>query len=227
MLSLSLSHVYGNNTVLRDINLTFPKGSFTALIGPNGAGKSTLLKLCANVIKPSHGQITFNRTEKRAYLPQHNHLDRHFPLNVRDVAAMGFWPKIGLYQKLSTHDLDHLHHALAIVGLNGFEKHPISVLSGGQFQRLLFARLWLQEADLLILDEPFSAIDQPTTEDLLALLQQWHQAGKTILTVIHQLKLVEMYIPKTVILNHSVIIEGNSKIILNDADIIRKVYTEL
>ena len=227
MLSLSLSHVYGNNTVLRDINLTFPKGSFTALVGPNGAGKSTLLKLCANVLRPSHGHITFDRTAKRAYLPQHNHLDHHFPLSVCDVSAMGFCPKVGLYQKLSTDDWDRLHHALAIVGLSGFEKRSIGILSGGQFQRLLFARLWLQEADLLILDEPFSAIDQPTTEDLLSLLQQWFQEGKTILTVIHQLRLAEMYIPKTIILNHSVIAEGDSKIILNDAQIIRKAYDAL
>ena len=80
---------------------------------------------------------------------------------------------------------------------------------------------------MLILDEPFSAIDQPTTEDLLTLLQQWHQAGKTIIAVIHQLKLAEMYIPSTILLNRHVVAIGDSKHILNDSDIIRKAYAEL
>jgi zinc/manganese transport system ATP-binding protein len=224
MLSLSLSHMFGGTVVLDDINLTFSKGSFTAIIGPNGAGKSTLLKICAGVLKPSDGTASLATGAKRAYLPQHNQLDRQFPLNVRDVATMGFWPRIGLYHSLVPEDRDRLEHALSMVGLSGFENKPISVLSGGQFQRLLFARLWLQEADLLILDEPFSAVDQPTTEDLLTLLQNWLTKGKTIITVIHQLHLAEHYIPQSILLNRSVIAQGDSKTILSDAELIRKAY---
>ncbi|MDP3371829.1 MAG: ABC transporter ATP-binding protein [Candidatus Paracaedibacteraceae bacterium] len=224
MLSLSLSHMFGDTNVLRDINLNFSKGSFTAIIGPNGAGKSTLLKMCAGVLKPSQGTVKLKAGIKRAYLPQHNQLDRHFPISVHDVIAMGFWPKIGLYNRLTQIDKNRLAHALAMVGLEGLEDSPISVLSGGQFQRLLFARLWLQEADLLILDEPFSAVDQPTTEDLLALLQNWILEGKTIITVIHQLPLAEHYIPQSILLNRSVIAKGPSKEILKDAALIRKAY---
>jgi zinc/manganese transport system ATP-binding protein len=225
MLSLSLSHMFGGTSVLHDINLVFPKGSFTALIGPNGAGKSTLLKICAGVLKPSTGSASLAVAVKSAYLPQHNQLDRQFPLNVRDVAAMGFWPKIGLYHGLVPENRDRLEHALSMVGLAGFENKPLSVLSGGQFQRLLFARLWLQEADLLILDEPFSAIDEPTTEDLLTLLQNWFAAGKTIITVIHQLHLAERYIPQSILLNRSILAQGDSKTMLSDADLIRRAYT--
>lgn len=224
MLSLTLSHMFGGTSVLHDINLTFSKGSFTALIGPNGAGKSTLLKICAGVLKPSDGSVCLAAGAKRAYLPQHNQLDRQFPLNVRDVATMGFWPKIGLYHGLVPEDRDRLEHALSMVGLSGFENKPISVLSGGQFQRLLFARLWLQEADLLILDEPFSAVDQPTTEDLLTLLQNWLTTGKTIIAVIHQLHLAERYIPQSILLNRSVIAQGDSKAVLSDVELIRKAY---
>lgn len=225
MLSLSLSHTFGNTNVLKDINLTFLKGSFTALVGPNGAGKSTLLKICAGVLKPSDGNIQLTPNTKRAYLPQHNQIDHQFPITVRDVAAMGFWPKIGLYQKKQPNDKKKLAQALQMVGLEGFEFSPISVLSGGQFQRLLFARLWLQEADLLILDEPFSAVDQPTTKDLLALLQNWVNEGKTVITVIHQLNLAEHYIPQSILLNQTVIAQGESKNILIDATLIRKAYT--
>ena len=224
MLSVSLSHMFGGSAVLQDINLTFSKGSFTALVGPNGAGKSTLLKICAGVLKPSGGKVSLAAGAKRAYLPQHNQLDRQFPLNVRDVATMGFWPKIGLYHGLVAEDRDRLEYALFMVGLKGFENKPISVLSGGQFQRLLFARLWLQEADVLILDEPFSAVDQPTTEDLLALLQSWLEAGKTIITVIHQLHLAERYIPESILLNRRIIAQGSSKTILSDVELIRKTY---
>lgn len=224
MLSLSLSHMFGDKNVLHNINLTFPKGTFTAIIGPNGAGKSTLLKMCAGVLKPSQGSVNLKSGIKRAYLPQHNQLDRHFPISVRDVLAMGFWPKIGLYSRLTQADKSRLLKALAMVGLEGLEESPISVLSGGQFQRLLFARLWLQEADLLILDEPFSAVDQPTTEDLLALLQNWVLEGKTIITVIHQLPLAEHYIPQSILLNRSVIAQGLSKEILSDAAFIQKAY---
>ncbi|MES2253153.1 MAG: ABC transporter ATP-binding protein [Pseudomonadota bacterium] len=226
MLSLSLSHMFGDTSVLHDINITFAKGSFTALIGPNGAGKSTLLKICAGVLKPSTGTVSLAPNVKRAYLPQHNQLDRQFPLTVRDVATMGFWPKIGLYHGLVPEDRDQLEHALIMVGLEGFEAKPISVLSGGQFQRLLFARLWLQEADLLILDEPFSAIDQPTTEYLLTLLQNWLVQGKTIITVIHQLQLAERYIPQSILLNRSIIAHGDSKHVLSDVALIRKTYIE-
>ena len=224
MLSLNLTHMFGGTTVLQDINLAFAKGSFTAIIGPNGAGKSTLLKICAGVLKPSSGEVLIPAGVKRAYLPQYNQLDRQFPLTVHDVAAMGFWPKVGLYHGLVPEDRDRLAYALSIVGLEGFESQPISVLSGGQFQRLLFARLWLQEADLLILDEPFSAVDQPTTEDLLTLLQNWLTEGKTIITVIHQLQLAERYIPQSILLNQSVIAQGESKTILSDVALIRKTY---
>jgi len=219
--------MFGDTPVLNDINITFPKGSFTALIGPNGAGKSTLLKICAGVLKPSTGTACLTAGLKRAYLPQHNQLDRQFPLTVRDVAIMGFWPKIGLYHGLTPEDRDQLKHALDMVGLDGFENKPISVLSGGQFQRLLFARLWLQEADLLILDEPFSAVDQPTTEHLLALLQNWFAEGKTIITVIHQLQLAERFIPQSILLNRGVIAQGDSKKVLSDAALIRKTYIEV
>ncbi len=224
MLSISLSHSFGDTAILRDIQFNFLKGSFTAILGPNGAGKSTLLKICAGMLKPSRGTIHLTKGIKRAYLPQYNQLDRQFPLDVRSVAAMGFWPKAGLYHALDLEDRKRLEQALAMVGLDGFENKPISILSGGQFQRLLFARLWLQQADFLILDEPFSAVDQPTTEDLLELLQTWLSLGKTVITVIHQLELAERYIPQSILLNKSVIASGASKMILSDVELIRKAY---
>lgn len=177
-------------------------GARLALVGPNGAGKSTLLKGLAGALKPLSGAIRFpgGRAPRIGYLPQQAEIDRRFPIRALDFVAMGLWPRRGALSGFSRADLARTGEAMAAVGLAGFEARPIGAVSGGQLQRLLFARLLLQEAELLLLDEPFTAIDAATTEDLLVLLQRWSAEGRTILCALHDLALVRAAFPETLLL---------------------------
>jgi zinc/manganese transport system ATP-binding protein len=225
MISVDLTHYYGTRCVLQDISFSLKAGSLTALLGPNGAGKSTLMHSIAGLLKPTSGKITHSTSLKIAYLPQLSAVDRTFPLRVFDVAAMGLWASHYMYTRLSEKDRTHIYSSLETVGLCEYADQPISRLSGGQFQRLLFARLWLQNPDLFLLDEPFSAVDEPTTHDLVHLLKRWCEQGKTILTILHDLSLAECHFPETLLINRSLIAQGASAVLLNDAALIRKTYT--
>ena len=140
-------------------------GSLTAVVGPNGAGKSTLFKGVVGVIKPLAGRIERNGVQPQdiAYLPQVAEIDRSFPISVYDMVAMGLWRSKGLFGGIGRKDRDTVEGAIAAVGLTGFEPRPIGTLSGGQMQRMLFARLLLQDARVIVLDEPFNAIDAKTS----------------------------------------------------------------
>ena len=141
-------------------------GSLTAVVGPNGAGKSTLFKGVVGVIKPLAGRIERNgvRPQDIAYLPQVAEIDRSFPISVYDMVAMGLWRGKGLFGGIGAQGSRHASkRAIAAVGLTGFEPRPIGTLSGGQMQRMLFARLLLQDARVIVLDEPFNAIDAKTS----------------------------------------------------------------
>ncbi|NBT85144.1 MAG: metal ABC transporter ATP-binding protein [Alphaproteobacteria bacterium] len=215
MLELSrIFYSYKDFLALEDISFEFPAKSLTAIIGPNGAGKSTLLKTIAGLITPCKGKLKWKSQVKLAYLPQYSLLDRSFPLTVFDVVAMGLWKKIGILGGLSHTKADEIHHALENVGLKGFEKRGLSELSGGQFQRLLFARMIVQDADFLLLDEPFAAVDEATTKDLLKLIQEWHCQGKSIVAVIHNLNLVRKYFPQTLLLAKKVVAFGETSSVL-------------
>lgn len=214
---LEVSHLfysYKDFLALEDITFKFPAKSLTAIVGPNGAGKSTLLKTIAGLITPSKGKLKWKNEVKIAYLPQHSLLDRSFPLTVFDVVAMGLWQKIGILGGLSHKKADTIHQALESVGLKGFEKRGLSELSGGQFQRLLFARMIVQDANFLLLDEPFAAVDEATTKDLLKLIQGWHRQGKSIMAVIHNLNLVRKYFPQTLLLAKKVVAFGETQTVL-------------
>ena len=209
-----LSHLYQKKTALEDINLRIEAHTLTAIVGPNGAGKSTFLKIIAGLIKPSQGHFSYQYPFTLAYLPQQSGLDKTFPLSVKDVVAMGLWPQLGLRKGMNQAQHLSLEQAIETVGLKNVENHSLDSLSGGQFQRVLFARLMLQDADVLLLDEPFAAVDEATTQDLLILLQHWHQQGKTILAVMHNLSLVRHFFPETVVLAKNLVAHGPSDEIL-------------
>ena len=148
------------------------RGSLTALVGPNGAGKSTLLKAIAGLLPVTAGAIRFGIDRRAvAYLPQVVDVDRSFPLRVIDVVDFGHWRKVGALRRLDAQDRAASVAAIAAVGLAGLENQPIGRLSVGQFQRVLFARLMVQEAAVILLDEPFNAIDQKTTADLMQVVR--------------------------------------------------------
>lgn len=207
-----VSVYYGNHLALQGVSGAFAEGSLTAVAGPNGSGKSTLLKAIAGVLRPTRGNIAFadNRRPIMAYLPQAAHLQRDFPISVLDVVLTGFYPETGEGRALS-HQQKHIaRQALHEVGLVGFENRLISALSGGELQRTLFARVIVQNAQVILLDEPFSAVDAMTTARLIQLLLKWHEEGRTIVCVLHDLLLIKKYFPESMVLHGKCLGSGHT-----------------
>lgn len=177
-------------------------GALLAIVGPNGAGKSTLFRGIVGILKPLAGTILTGDLDVRdiAYLPQTVDIDRSFPISVFDFVGTGLWRKVGVFGGIGREARRKIEQALMAVGLSGFENRAIGTLSGGQMQRMLFARVLLQDARLIVLDEPFNAVDAKTSADLLALVKRWHAEGRTVLAALHDLDLVRANFPETLLL---------------------------
>lgn len=192
----------GGRDVVRDLTGTFAPGSLTAVAGPNGAGKSTLLLALCGLLPVASGHIDRGDLETRAIalLPQEGRLDRSFPISCRDVVALGWTARLGLFRRIGREQYAVADRALTSVGLDGLGHRPIGALSAGQFQRVLFARTIVRDAAVILLDEPFSAIDAATEADLMAIVRLWHRQGRTIVAVLHDLDLIRAEFPETLIL---------------------------
>ncbi len=222
----NVSHSYGVEPSLNQISYSFQKGSLTAIFGPNGGGKSTLLKIIAGILKPISGTYHSSITQLSdlAYLAQSKEVDRTFPIHVEDVVAMGLWPKMGIFRGLSVLDRPLVNEALAQVGLEGFNKRCLTELSGGQLQRLFFARLIAQEATVILLDEPFAGVDIQTTNDLLKLIQNWHQQGKTIIMVLHDMTMIRCIFPHCLLIARRLIASGSSDTVLDVENLAKAAF---
>ena len=193
------------------------KGDLVALVGPNGAGKSTLLKGIMGELRPLDGSVRLNAGHVRevAYLPQQDDVDRSFPISVFDCVAMGLWHDIGIWRGIGAAGRRAVTDALAAVGLEDFGHRLVGSLSGGQFQRVLFARLLLQDAAIILLDEPFRAVDTKTVNDLIALILRWHKEGRTIVAALHDLEQVRAYFPRTLVLARELVAFGETSAVLS------------
>jgi zinc/manganese transport system ATP-binding protein len=202
---IRLDHVTlrrGGHAILRDITGTFAPGSLTAVAGPNGSGKSTLLLALSGLLPIASGSIDRGNTNPRdiALLPQEGRLDRSFPISCRDVVALGWTARLGLFRRIGPEQYAAADRALAAVGLDGLGSRRIGALSAGQFQRALFARTIVRDAPVILLDEPFSAIDAATEADLMAIIRAWHRQGRTVVVVLHDLDLIRAEFPETLLL---------------------------
>jgi zinc/manganese transport system ATP-binding protein len=217
---------YDRHPAVHHLHGSIPAGGLLAIVGPNGAGKSTLLKGIAGALAPLHGRIeiagamrTASPPARVAYLPQLAALDRTFPISVADVVAGGLWHRVGLFRGIGASENAAIGEALSAVGLAGFERRWIGTLSGGQFQRALFARVVLQEATIILLDEPLNAIDDKTAADLLDVIKRWHGESRTIVAALHDLHVVRSLFPQTLLLAREAIAWGRTDEVLTPSNL--------
>ena len=205
---------YDRHPAVHHLSGEIAPGSLLAVVGPNGAGKSTLLKAIAGILPPLGGNVAGPPARALAYLPQMADLDRSFPISVYDLVALGLWRGRGLLRGFGTSEKARIAQALEEVGLRGFERRAIGTLSGGQLQRALFARILLEDAPVILLDEPFAAIDTATTGDLLDLIEGWHKEGRTVVAVLHDMDLVRAHFTETLLLAREAVAWGRTANVL-------------
>jgi zinc/manganese transport system ATP-binding protein len=207
---------YDRHPAVHHITGDVARGELLALVGPNGAGKSTLLKGIVGQIKPLSGSLSLDglKLKEIAYLPQQIDIDRSFPITVFDAVAMGLWHEIGTWRGVDRDRTGAVRDALRTLGLQDLGDRSVGALSGGQFQRVLFARLLLQDAAIILLDEPFRAVDTKTVDDLLRLIHRWHKEGRTVIAALHDLDQVRAHFSRTLLLAREVVAWGPTKQVL-------------
>jgi zinc/manganese transport system ATP-binding protein len=217
---VDLTVSYDRHPAVHHVSAEITAGEMTAIVGPNGAGKSTLLKAMLGLAPRVEGRIEC--TAKRiAYLPQQAEIDRSFPISVFDTVLLGRWSRFGVFGAAKSADLHDARHAIEAVGLRGFESRPIDTLSVGQFQRVLFARLLLQDADLVLLDEPFAAIDAKTVVDLMAVIRRWRDEKRTVVAVLHDFDQVRRDFPNSLLLARELVDAGPTERVLSAENLLR------
>ncbi len=183
---------YRGVPVVRGVSFTAAPGDVLAVVGHNGCGKSTLIKTLLGTLPPIAGRLSWpaGRPETIAYLGQRTEFDTRFPVRVRDLAEMGVWGRLGFTGRVGAPARARIAEALQQAGIEDIADMPIHALSAGQLQRALFARTIVQDAPVILLDEPFTAIDQTTEADLLTLIDGWAAEGRTVILVLHDLSAV-------------------------------------
>jgi zinc/manganese transport system ATP-binding protein len=214
---------YDRHPAVHHLNGAVNSGALMAVVGPNGAGKSTLFKGIVGVLKPLSGGIDLCGLRARdiAYLPQVADIDRTFPISVYDMVSMGLWREAGLFGGIGRAEREKVRGAISAVGLSGFEDRPIGTLSGGQMQRTLFARLLLQDAHVIVLDEPFNAIDTKTAADLCDLVMRWHAEKRTVVAALHDLELVRSLFPECLLLAREPVAWGATRDVLTAENLLK------
>lgn len=217
-----VSVAYRRQAALQHVSGVLAQASLTAVLGPNGAGKSTFLKAVLGLVPVDSGRVEIHVPRKLiAYLPQQAEIDRGFPISVLDCVCLGYWQRLGSLGGLNSAMTEGAQDALRAVGLQGFERRPIGSLSAGQMQRVLFARILVQDADVILLDEPFNAVDARTTDDLLALIRGWHAQQRTVVAVLHDHEQVRRYFPQAVLLARQLVAWGDTADVLAAANLQR------
>lgn len=188
---------YDGEAIAPPVDGRITRGSLMAIVGENGCGKSTLLKTLAGFISPVSGRVHWQtRRPVIGWLAQRQLMDQQFPLTVQDVVCQGAWPRISLCFGIDRMMRRRVADALDRVGLLSMAKTAIGSLSGGQFQRMLFARILVQQAPLVMLDEPFTGVDETTTEMLMSLILDMQRHGQTVLAVLHDSEKVARFFPQ-------------------------------
>ncbi|MGB0683181.1 MAG: metal ABC transporter ATP-binding protein [Magnetovibrionaceae bacterium] len=221
-----LSLGYHGNPLLDDVVFDVKKGDVLAVVGHNGSGKSTFVKTLLGVIPAVGGHLLWGRgrPEEIAYLGQLTEFDRCFPVRVRDLATMGAWHGLGFLGAITGERRRRVDEALVRCGIEEIADQPIHELSSGQLQRALFARTIVQDAPLILLDEPFTAVDQTTEDKLLGLIDAWANEGRSVILVVHDLTAVLRHCNKALLLGNGLCRYGAPRDVLTPENLVEQGY---
>mgnify|MGYP000063538056 CR=1 FL=1 len=213
--AVGAAFAYDGDIALENVTMHVDAGQAVALIGPNGSGKSTMLKGVLGVLPLISGGLTvlgherdFNAEGRIGYLPQDDHIESDFPITLRQVVMMGRYRRLGWFRFPSAEDRKAVADALRVTGLTSRANDRFGTLSGGQQQRGLLARALATKPDLLLLDEPFNALDQPNRDALIATLQELKKYGVGILVTTHDLDLAREVCDSVLLVNQRQIAFG-------------------
>jgi zinc/manganese transport system ATP-binding protein len=222
----NLTIAYNRQPAVHHVSGYFASVELAAITGANGAGKSTLLKAIAGILPVFEGSIEFGNITSRdiAYMPQAADMQRDFPVNILQMVCSGFWQQSGSFGEINKKQREQAIQALSDVGLSGFEKRNLDSISAGQFQRALFARIIVQNAKLILLDEPFTAIDANTTTALLKIIAQWHKEKRTVICVLHDFEQIKQHFTNCLLLARETIAWGNPHEVLKPENLLRTLH---
>jgi ABC-type Mn2+/Zn2+ transport system ATPase subunit len=229
----NLTVSYHRIPALHHLNFDLPCGHCVALLGPNGAGKTTLLKALAGLLPIETGTIDFHchesgqREHDTTYLPQREQVDWDFPITVRALVEMGRYVRLGVWRAFGETDTRAVNDALAAMDLVSFADRQISALSGGQQQRAFLARSLAQQAHIILLDEPFTGLDQNSSRQLADILRGLARDGRLVLASHHDLKSVPELFDHAILLNGELIAEGPPAEVLAPANLDRAYGTKV
>ena len=219
---------YNNgHTALRDATFCTPPGSITALVGVNGSGKSTLFKAIMDFLKPAAGRIEVLgrsvaeaiRRNQVAYVPQNEEVDWDFPVLVKDVVMMGRYGHMGFFRRPKAADHAAVDDALQRVEMQDYRLRQIGELSGGQKKRVFLARALAQQAQVILLDEPFTGVDVTTEDAIIALLRTLRDEGRVMLVSTHNLGSVPEFCDRTVLVKNTVLAHGETEQVFTRANL--------
>ncbi|MBO6893360.1 MAG: metal ABC transporter ATP-binding protein [Roseibium sp.] len=217
---------YPSLTLFKHLSIDIEAGTTLAVLGANGSGKSTFVKMLLGLIDPLAGRLAWSagRPGEIGYLAQLTEFDRRFPIRVRDLAAMGAWRGFGLWSGLGKTGRERVTAALEEAGILDLADRSLHTLSGGQLQRALFARVILQDAPLILLDEPFAAVDQTTEAHLLSIIERWRDEGRAVVLVVHDLSSVLDHCSHALLLGGGTATHGPVDEVLNPDQLVAQGY---
>lgn len=217
---------YPDRAVVRNLSMSIAPGNVVAVVGHNGSGKSTLVKTILGLLRPVEGDLnwTGGRPREIGYLAQLTEFDRRFPILVRELASMGAWGGLGFRRRINIQTQKRIFDALEQTGVFEIANQPIHKLSGGQLQRALFSRVIVQDAPLILLDEPFAAVDQRTEAQLMELIRNWADQGRSVVLVLHDISAVLEICSHALLLGDGQACFGPVEDTLTDTNLVRMKY---
>ncbi|MEO1081108.1 MAG: metal ABC transporter ATP-binding protein [Pseudomonadota bacterium] len=217
---------YSESILLRQLSMDIEVGTTLAILGANGSGKTTFIKCLLGLSTSLAGEISWpnGRPREIGYLPQMSEFDHRFPLRVRDLVAMGSWRGFGLRSGLTEDKRKLIAKAMDETGVLSIAEQPLHALSGGQLQRALFARVILQDAPLIVLDEPFAAVDQRTEDHLLEVMEHWRREGRSVVLVVHDLSSVLDHCTQALLLGDGMATHGTVEDVLTHERLVAQGY---